>query len=118
MPHLPASENFTSTSCLDKHGEAASIKRSVRGFLLALFAAHDVYYPGDKWIPQTFARFSIDHRALKAWEAIWTSGTSPADQVRAADSQAELAEELLLPAAPMYVSILRRKSGPLGPALD
>jgi hypothetical protein len=72
------------------------LSQIVRVILLALFASHDIYYPGDKWIAASLQRFSIDG-AADLWGSIWRAGALPAERTDAADALAELANSRLAP---------------------
>lgn len=73
------------------------LSRIVRTMLFALFAAHDVYYPGDKWILKALERFAIGADAAGAWEQIWSRRASIRDQIAAVDALGEITEVRLSP---------------------
>lgn len=73
------------------------LSRIVRTILFALFAAHDVYYPGDKWVLKALERFAIGADAAGAWEQIWKRGVSLRDQIAAVDALGKITETRLSP---------------------
>src|SRR6266700_3363315 len=61
---------------------------AVRTTLRALFALHEVYYPGDKWLRQAILRFGLDAEVLACFDRLFEA-TGPS-QERAIEQHATL----------------------------
>ncbi len=61
---------------------------AVRTTMRALFALHEVYYPGDKWLRQSILRFGLDAEVLTCFDRIFEASGSALD--RAIEQQAAL----------------------------
>jgi len=44
---------------------------AVRTTLRALFALHEVYYPGDKWLRQSILRFELGEEVLTCFDRLF-----------------------------------------------
>ena len=61
---------------------------AVRTTMRALFALHEVYYPGDKWLRQSILRFGLDTEVLTCFDRLFEAqGSAPE---RASEQQAAL----------------------------
>ena len=61
---------------------------AVRTTLRALFALHEVYYPGDKWLRQAILRFGLDAEVLTCFERLFEAQGSALE--RASEQHAAL----------------------------
>ena len=61
---------------------------AVRTALQALFALHEVYYPGDKWLRQSIIRFGLDTEVLTCFDRLFEAKGSALE--RASEQQAAL----------------------------
>ncbi len=61
---------------------------ALRTTLRALFALHEVYYPGDKWLRQSILRFGLDAEVLTCFECIFEAKGSALE--RAVEQHAAL----------------------------
>jgi len=61
---------------------------AVRTTLRALFALHEVYYPGDKWLRQSILRFGLDAEVLTRFDCIFEAKGSALE--RAVEQQAAI----------------------------
>jgi hypothetical protein len=61
----------------------ADLIGAVRMVLQALFAAEEVYYPGDKWLRQAIVRFGLGPRVLAAFDTLWAREAEPAARIAA-----------------------------------
>jgi hypothetical protein len=64
---------------------------AVRTALQALFAAHEVYYPGDKWLRLAIARFGLEPRILDLFDQLWQSQADPTGRIDATEQLLSLA---------------------------
>jgi len=61
---------------------------ALRTTLRALFALHEVYYPGDKWLRQSILRFGLDKEVLTCFERLFEAQGSALE--RASEQHAAL----------------------------
>ena len=56
---------------------------AARAALQALFAAHEVYFPGDKWLRPAMVRFGVGERAITAFDRLWAPQASLSERIAA-----------------------------------
>ncbi len=61
---------------------------ALRTTLRALFALHEVYYPGDKWLRQAILRFGLGDEVLASFDRLWVFEGHPVE--RALEQQAAI----------------------------